>query len=226
MKFPIPKNLNAFVKKYNDKIFLSRYDIHNVSLDNDMVEKAITLLDAVIEIINKLNIKYWLEGGTCLGAYRDNKMIPWDHDLDLGIQFSSNADIHNLIKILKTKYRLKIKGFPIEDKIWKLGDYRLIKVYPKKNFISYEKLCLDIFIFYKEKLSKDNAQLVYKYVCFNKNGYHPKKYLDTLQSISFYSKIYKIPNYTEEWLESKYGEDWETPKKEWHVLIDDGTIIR
>ena len=30
----------------------------------------------------------------------------------------------------------------------------------------------------------------------------------------------------EDFLETKYGKEWRTPKKEWNVSIDDGSIIR
>ena len=213
-------------EEYKHEIFSSRYHEHDISLDENTEKKAVKLLSDITDIIEKLNIKYWLEGGTCLGAYRDGKMIPWDHDLDLGIQFNNNKNIQDLINILKSKYHVKIKGFTIHDEVWNLGKYRLIKVYPKKHVFFYDKLCLDIFIFYREKIDSDNSEIAYKYVCFNKNGYHPVKYLDSLKSIKFYTKTYKIPNHTDEWLESKYGKDWKTPKKKWHVLINDGTIIR
>ena len=89
------------------------------------------------------------------------------------------------------------------DEVWNLGKYRLIKVYPKKNIIFNEKLCLDIFLFYKEPLSDKKSDIVFKYVVFNKNGYHPSKYLETLKTINFYEKEFNIPNKTEQWLDSR-----------------------
>ena len=65
--------------------------------------------------------------------------------------------------------------------------------------------------------------MVYKYVVFNKNGYHSDKYLDALGSIQFYSNTYSIPNQVEDWLESKYGPNWKIPDRKWHVTMD-GTI--
>jgi phosphorylcholine metabolism protein LicD len=35
-------------------------------------------------ILNDLNIEYWLDCGTLLGAIRDNQLISWDNDIDLG----------------------------------------------------------------------------------------------------------------------------------------------
>ena len=225
-EFPIPEKITQFIDKYYDNIFAGRYNIYDVTINNEDEKKIINFLSNVVSIIKDLNIKYWLEGGTCLGAVRDGKLIPWDHDLDLGIEFANQESIDKLIKTLKKRYHIKIREFPNMDEVWNLGKYRLIKVYPKKNIIFNEKLCLDIFLFYREPLSDKKSDIVFKYVVFNKNGYHPSKYLETLKTINFYEKEFNIPNKTEQWLESKYGKDWEIPKRSWHVLIDDGTIIR
>ena len=35
-------------------------------------------------VLQKLGIVYWLDCGTLLGAIRDNQLIAWDNDIDLG----------------------------------------------------------------------------------------------------------------------------------------------
>ena len=34
------------------------------------------------------NVEFWLEAGTALGAYRDQEILPWDHDIDIAIWFN------------------------------------------------------------------------------------------------------------------------------------------
>ena len=49
-----------------------------------------------IEILENLNIEYWLEGGTALAAYRDGEIFPWEHDFDIGVlkqDFDKKIDI-------------------------------------------------------------------------------------------------------------------------------------
>ena len=38
-----------------------------------------------VDLLKKRKIHYWLDCGTLLGAVRDNKLLPWDKDLDISI---------------------------------------------------------------------------------------------------------------------------------------------
>lgn len=45
---------------------------------NDLFKKS-------VKILNDNNINYWICHGTLLGIIRDNKLLPWDHDIDFAI---------------------------------------------------------------------------------------------------------------------------------------------
>lgn len=68
------------------------------------------MLKEIKVILDREKIPFWLEAGTLLGAIRENRILPWDTDIDLG--------------------GLK-KDFP--DRIKK----RLTKEFEKKGFIVY-----------------------------------------------------------------------------------------
>jgi len=88
-------------------------------------EKAlINLLKTAKEILDKHNIEFWLEGGTLLGAMRDGKFIPWEHDVDLGM-WADNISNQERILISKDFYN---KGF----KVLIYQDY--INIKKKVNF--------------------------------------------------------------------------------------------
>jgi hypothetical protein len=44
----------------------------------------IKMLDDAVQVLDKHKIVYWLDCGTLLGAIRDNQLIAWDNDIDLG----------------------------------------------------------------------------------------------------------------------------------------------
>lgn len=63
---------------------VSRLSVYQGKLDR-LKETEIEILREIDRICRKYNIKYFLAGGSCLGAIRNGKSIPWDDDLDIGM---------------------------------------------------------------------------------------------------------------------------------------------
>ncbi len=58
----------------------------------------LTLLDEILEIADRHNIKIWLDCGTLLGAVRHHGYIPWDDDIDTAVM---RKDYVPLLRYLK-----------------------------------------------------------------------------------------------------------------------------
>ena len=52
---------------------------------NETQQYILHVLQEVIRVLDELNIPYYMQGGTMLGAIRHKGFIPWDDDVDLGI---------------------------------------------------------------------------------------------------------------------------------------------
>lgn len=52
---------------------------------NDTQKYILGVLRQVVRILEELDVPYYMQGGTMLGAIRHKGFIPWDDDVDLGI---------------------------------------------------------------------------------------------------------------------------------------------
>ena len=70
------------------------------------------LMKELRRFCDKIGVKYWLRGGTALGAYRHKGFIPWDDDVDLGMMSTKG-----LKSIIYRYFRNK------EKKLYALSDF-------------------------------------------------------------------------------------------------------
>ncbi|MEN9344446.1 MAG: hypothetical protein RLZZ453_1233 [Chlamydiota bacterium] len=68
----------------------------------------ITALKEIAELLDTHNIPYWIDCGTCLGAYRYGGIIPWDWDIDLSIFVDDHENVKNLLSTMDpAKYQIQ-----------------------------------------------------------------------------------------------------------------------
>lgn len=73
---------------------------------DELRQKQMEVLDYVSSFCDQQGIRYWIEGGTLLGAIRHKGYIPWDDDID--------------IAMLRKDYDWFRKAFPEKIKILNL----------------------------------------------------------------------------------------------------------
>ena len=73
-------------------------------MDNEILKKLrnveLQILDQVVEICKKHNLKYILTAGTLIGAVRHKGFIPWDDDIDIALP---RKDFNKLINICQSE---------------------------------------------------------------------------------------------------------------------------
>ena len=82
---------------------------HNL---NETHRYIMQVLHSVIGILDELEIPYYMQGGTMLGAIRHLGFIPWDDDVDLGIP---RADYERLLKEVSEKLPENLELRTYED---------------------------------------------------------------------------------------------------------------
>ena len=96
----------------------------NKNLNNDSLE---SLLFLCTDFLNELDIPFWLDCGTLLGAYRDNELLKWEKDIDLST-FKIEVDSNQISKMVA---EFRNKGF-------------MVNVFESSISIFNEELALDI----------------------------------------------------------------------------------
>lgn len=77
----------------------------------------VEMLDEIVRICEKYNLKYFLIGGTLLGAARHKGFIPWDDDLDIVMP---RDDYNKFVKICKTDLNKEyyLHSIDTDEKYW------------------------------------------------------------------------------------------------------------
>lgn len=198
------------------KVFAVNWaDLKPVTLgeNNETEQFAINLLHKVCAQLGQAQVRYYVDAGTLLGIYRDNRLIPWDDDLDIAVV---SSDIHATITAIEallpelesqthTTWQLLSLhthcGFGNVPK----GAIRSLKLSTENDSLSLPMV--DIFIKYVGTEWMD--------YCLASRGIRmPSLHINHLDSIVFAGQSLNIPSRVEDYLERHYG-DWRTPKKEW-----------
>jgi phosphorylcholine metabolism protein LicD len=70
--------------------------------DQHMSDDRRALID-IIAVLEEARISYWVDCGTCLGAYRYAGVIPWDNDIDIAILQPDSDNVRRALNNLDSK---------------------------------------------------------------------------------------------------------------------------
>ena len=226
MKDPIKLNkiASTFAYYHNDKENFFRFNelaISNINTNLPILppppiipynsETCLESVNKIIDILESIGEKPFLEGGTLLGMYREGKLIEFDYDADIGI-IIDNSKYTN--KQNMKNYVNKIIRLILADSSFKSiivcddEDY-----YYLLNIFDTHMNHIDLSFFYKNFFNEPNNNSLYTgcpsaftpllWECSNFN----------LVRKNFAGKEYWVPDDTEKYLIENYGENWRTPIK-------------
>ena len=160
------------------------------------------------QIMDQLEVVFFLRQGTCLGAVRDSNLIPWDDDLDLGSVFRLNGLSERSIDRVVAAFR--DNGYFVKVE----GNDHYINAAMTKSSMRMDWTCY--------RIIDDNI--------FHYPGIRlPIRLFTELKEIEFIGEKFLVPNPPEEYLRIKYGPSWMTPKKKGWVkdvvqMIPEGSV--
>ncbi len=83
-------------------------------------EYVISTLREVKKELDREGVVFWLDSGGLLGAVREGRLIPWDHDIEIGVWEDE------LPKVLRAVDRIKDKGFTVDYLLCHGGEKSII----------------------------------------------------------------------------------------------------
>lgn len=166
-----------------------------------------------LDIFEKYGIKYWIDDGTLLGIIRDGDLIPWDHDVDVGISGESASKIISIRYKFFPKYIIRKRS---KNNIWLPGKIRSIIIETPWEKLLKINFHIDLFVKYK-------ADRFYRWIDSGALKHIDRKFYDNLDSITWEGRKISIPSHVEEYLSIRYG-NWEIPDRDFDGSLDDGTI--
>lgn len=192
----------------------------NLKLEGKLEVTARKMLKDVCRILDENEIPYTLEGGTLLGIIRENRLLPWDNDMDLTI---SDEHLDKLTKIRwkfwLAGYRTRIRKSKKEMPHFPKGSVRLVKIQTRWLIFKGVSL-LDIFV--KKKVEDKYYWTVGIKSPVLKSA--PAHFYEDLTKRDFDGYGYSVPEKFDEYLTYRYG-DWRTPVKEYDFKKDDKAIV-
>lgn len=152
-----------------------------------MNNEAYILLVKLTKALTENNIKYWLDGGTLLGIYRQKELISYDSDMDIGL-YEESFEGDNPRKIIEIMNNLN----------WFETD-----TYSHKLKFRYNNsdITIDMFNFRK-------TVNFYFHYGFSGYTFYKRVNLDLLEKFNCNGDIFNIPNKPEIYLEDIYGITW------------------
>ena len=146
----------------------------------------------ICEILNNLEIRYFLQGGILLGAIRHNGFIPWDWDVEISVY--SDEAIHKMDLLLS---EITASGFSIIKHYKELSTLKI----DFKGKLANEVTSYTIFGWNHD---------VHKRVFWRRKLKIPEHYMNDMEIIELFGKHHTVPSPPEEYLVHQYG-DWKTP---------------
>lgn len=174
--------------------------------DSEKLKEEKQALQEIVSLLNEKEIVYWLDCGTCLGAYRYGGNIPWDWDIDIAIL---QPDFDNVRQVLQS---LDPKKYVVQD--WSSRDKpkTYLKVYVKET-----DSLIDIYHFRIDSeeqivqsiLSNEGSIFLPESWRIRERRYlakTPFNFVFPLKKANFDGVEVFVPNKTKEYLEQRYGD--------------------
>lgn len=157
------------------------------------------------EILNEMKIKWYIENGTLLGAYRNNKFIPHDDDFDIALLYDKDPilqlknDIIEIKKKLPNKYDVRlVTSYSDKIEVFEPAYGKYILIGERYNKADFHHVTVDLQAY---KLEDSYYISLYKGIDIK----HHKNDIISFKTLELEKEFFPVPNNTEKILKNTYG---------------------
>ena len=215
-------------------------------------EDPLDQLNEICNIFDGENMRFWVDGGTLLGLYRDNKLLDSDPDIDISVIHSDKSLVSTLLKKTNIQYKIQTKTYNGNVVSYKLipdkQSHRQvdIKVFQKGKFIDgsqYYWTPIPNISFNSDSTLVNTVRKGVKYVFqfanrnksgnINLNSVILKPFVTIgsclipshhLNDFTNIGDKLRAPQKIEKYLTYRFG-NWQVPDNEWYYWEDDNSIL-
>ena len=207
-KLNVPYFISKFLIEYKHSHFIEcdyvqarkfkqKYETNLSNKDKEFKKKAKKLILKAKDVLDGMDIPFWLSSGTCLGWYRQCDIIPYSIDVDIGVFIYDYS-----LRIIESMHD---NGLFLKQKLGKADDSLEL------SFVGKDNIKLDIFFFYEDDdhvwnggtQAHDGQKYKYKFPKFD------------LCWTEFLEMKVRVPCDPKTYIEANYGKNWMIPTKDW-----------
>lgn len=170
-------------------------------LDKPNRDIELHILIQLCNILEKINIKHWVDYGTLLGLYRDKRLLAHDNDIDVSFIKEDNISYRDIALQLTDSFY-----------ICNTHDEK-ITIFPK-NCDDFLYTHIDLYHMAEDKFNKT---ITLKHTPLKGRLTYRNYFINNLSSINVLDTKLPCPSLTEKYLKLNYGEEYNKPVKHFHA---------
>lgn len=121
----------------------------STKLEGKVAREAEMMLADVTRLLGKIGVRYGLDGGPLLGIVQEDRLLPWDDDMDLFVPDDQLPRLQaHLYRFRMAGYKVSVRRAHSSRGAIRSGSVRLIKIRSRKYLFWRGDLLIDLFIKY------------------------------------------------------------------------------
>ncbi len=185
---------------------------------------ATRLLVDLHAVLAAAGVSFALDYGTLLGIHREQRLLPWDHDLDACVMSTDAEALLGTAPDLKQLgWHMKLPDRMVRDgEGWRRGDLARVRVVSRGGLLRTSGVvALDLFVKYEvgEQVTWVLPARDMAFACRV-----PRRFYEHMGTLCFAGRRFRAPSPVAQYLARLYA-DPQTPCREHHPLRDDLSIV-